>query len=96
MLAGMNLPPDPADDRRTVPRHLRDSEHQAAPGTAGAGLRREDVPVRRTARGTVLLLVAGAALGAGWWLGATVPLGVACLAVAVVAGVFASLSFLRR
>jgi hypothetical protein len=90
MLAGMNLPPDPADDRRTVPRHLRDSEHQAAPGTAGAGLRREDVPVRRAARGTVLLLVAGAALGA------TLPLGVACLAVAVVAGVFASLSFLRR
>jgi hypothetical protein len=23
----MTLPPSPTDDRRTVPRHLRDSEH---------------------------------------------------------------------
>ncbi len=96
MLSGMNLPVDPAKERRAVPRHLRDVEHDPAPDTAGSGVRRRDVPVRRRARGTVLLVVAAGALAGGLWLGATVPAGVACLCGAAVAGVFASLSFRRR
>ena len=39
---GMNLPRAPRDDRRTVPRHLRDSEHDMSGGAPGSGTRTED------------------------------------------------------
>ena len=91
----MNQPVDPAKDRRAVPRHLRDTEHEPAPQTAGAGMRSGDVPVRRQVRGLVLLALAAAALAAGLWLRATAPWGVACIAGAVVAGAFAALAFRR-
>jgi hypothetical protein len=65
MLAGMDLPPpSPAassDDRRAVPRRLRDSEHEPAPDTAGSGMRRGDVLARRGGRGVLLLAIAAAA-----------------------------------
>jgi hypothetical protein len=92
----MNLPVDPASERRTVPRHLRDTEHQGAPDTQGSGMRRADFPGRQRLRGLLLLGIAAAALAAGLWFGTGAPLGLACLCVAVAAGVLASLSFRRR
>ncbi len=92
----MNLPVEPANDRRAVPRHLRDVEHEPAPETAGSGARSKDVPVRRRARGALLLVVAGTALAAAVWLGTTATLGIGCLCVAILAAVFAALSFRRH
>ena len=96
MLCGMHSPADPVEDRRTVPRHLRDTEHGPAPETPGSGARRRDVPVRRWARGLLLLVVSAVALAGGLWLGVGVPLGVTFLSVAAIAAALASLSFRRQ
>ena len=32
----MNLPPEPKDDRRAVPRHIRDGEHDMLEDTLGS------------------------------------------------------------
>ena len=42
MLRGMSLPGEPPDDRRTVPRHLRDTEHDGVRDTAASGIRKVD------------------------------------------------------
>jgi len=36
MLGGMNLPPVPDQDRRTVPRHIRDGEHSLLDESLGS------------------------------------------------------------
>jgi hypothetical protein len=59
----------PAKDRRVVPRHLRDSEHDPVASTSVAGTRAEDAAQSR-ARGWVmwLALVAVATATVWWWL----------------------------
>jgi hypothetical protein len=66
MLLVMEKPADPANDRRTVPRHLRDGEHELA-GSGIFGMRAEDL--RGAGRGKVWLLavLAMAAVAAGLW-----------------------------
>lgn len=61
---GMNLPPDPANDRRAVPRHIRDGEHElwqdaveVAQGAASRGRR----------WGVLICVVVIAALVLGLW-----------------------------
>ena len=70
-VCGMNLPPVPRDERRTVPRHLRDSEHDPSGAAPGAGSRAEDGHdagrrLRTWIYAGVLLL-----LGIGLWFGLT-------------------------
>jgi hypothetical protein len=66
MLRGMNEPLPPGIDRRTVPRHLRDSEHDAAASTGAFGQRAEDALSRR-GRGWALTGLAFAVALAAWW-----------------------------
>lgn len=64
-MRGMNLPPDSPNDRRAVPRHIRDGEHEmwqdAAETAAGAA------GPRRRWRVLVFVVVV-AALVLGLWL----------------------------
>ncbi len=41
MLRGMS-PLEPSDDRRAVPRHLRDGEHDGVRDTSASGIRKAD------------------------------------------------------
>jgi len=60
--------PTPANDRRAVPRHLRDGENDLLSSTGAFGRRAGDALSRR-GRGWVLVLAAVvAALAAGWLL----------------------------
>jgi|SRR5687768_652510 len=43
----MNSPRIPGDERRTVPRHLRDSEHDSSREAPGTGSRAEDGGLKR-------------------------------------------------
>jgi len=63
------MPITEGHDRRTVPRHLRDSEHDTIATTSAAGARAEDA-VRGRARSWALWLacVVAAAAIAWWWL----------------------------
>ena len=58
----MNLPPAPGDDRRALPRHIRDAEHHAWRDVPGSPEGRE--AAGRRAR-LWMYLVAIAALGLG-------------------------------
>jgi hypothetical protein len=68
MLGGMNLPAEPKEERRAVPRHMRDGENDLLSDTGVFGMRASDV---RGGRGRVvlyaLLVLAGA--GAAAWFG---------------------------
>jgi hypothetical protein len=63
----MNLPPDSANDRRTVPRHLRDSEHGMSADNSGLYARRTD---GASGPGRVVIwsgIALGAVAAALWW-----------------------------
>ena len=70
MLRGMSSPEDssenPPDDRRAVPRHLRDGENDLLSSTGTFGQRTEDAAARR-GRGWALVLVAVAVVAAAGW-----------------------------
>ena len=58
---------DQSNDRRAVPRHLRDGENDLLSSTGAFGQRAEDA--RRRGRGWALVLFAVAlAVAAGWFL----------------------------
>lgn len=64
----MNLPP--RDERRTVPRHLRDSEHDMSGMAPGSGRRAEDARnVRAAVRIWVYAAVSAVLVGTALWLG---------------------------
>ena len=67
MLGGMNLPRDPDSDRRTVPRHLRDSEHSMSTEIPGFGARAEDVPSSKTRVIVFAAVAIGAVVAALWY-----------------------------
>ena len=63
-VAGMNLPGEPANDRRSVPRHIRDGEHDSFEDTMSG------LPPAKAARGRWLLIwlvVAALAVGLVAW-----------------------------
>jgi hypothetical protein len=63
----MILPADPPNDRRTVPRHIRDGEHDMLEETLGSTRRKSD-SVGRRAR--LWIYLAGiVAAGVGLWFG---------------------------
>jgi hypothetical protein len=68
MLRGMALPSDPSHERRAVPRHMRDGEHDPLADTGIFGARATDV---RGGRGRMLVyaLVVLAAAGVAAWFG---------------------------
>ena len=61
----MNLPPEPKDDRRAVPRHIRDGEHDMLEDTLGSNPGGAAAPGRR-ARLWIYIGILLAA-GAGLW-----------------------------
>jgi hypothetical protein len=68
MLRPMSLPVEPKEERRAVPRHMRDGENDLLSDTGVFGMRSTDV---RGGRGRLILyalLVLGAA-GLAAWLG---------------------------
>jgi hypothetical protein len=65
----MTLPPSPPDDRRTVPRHLRDSEHDMSPSAPGSGTRAEDARGGPGPRTWIYAAILAVAVGIGLWLG---------------------------
>jgi hypothetical protein len=70
-VCGMTLPPNPAsDDRRTVPRHLRDSEHDMTGSAPGSGMRVGDAhDAGRRWRNWLYAGLLVALVGASLWLG---------------------------
>jgi hypothetical protein len=64
MLRAMNGP----EDRRSVPRHLRDGENDLLSSTGTFGQRAEDAASRRGPGWAVALAAVAAALAAGWFL----------------------------
>ena len=67
MLRGMGSPEDSGNDRRAVPRHLRDGENDLLSSTGAFGQRAEDATAGR-GRGWALILFAVAlAVAAGWF-----------------------------
>jgi len=68
MLRAMTSPEDPSNDRRAVPRHLRDGDNDLLSSTGAFGQRAEDARAGRR-RGWALALAAlAAALAVGWFL----------------------------
>jgi hypothetical protein len=68
MLRAMATAEEPGNDRRAVPRHLRDGENDLLSSTGAFGRRAEDAASRR-GRGWALLVAALAAvLAAAWFL----------------------------
>jgi hypothetical protein len=66
----MNLPPREKEDRRTVPRHLRDSEHDMSGAAPGAGTRAEDASDSgRRVRGWVYIVLAALVVAMSLWIG---------------------------
>jgi hypothetical protein len=65
----MNLPPSTREDRRTVPRHLRDSEHDITDMAPGAGMRGEDAGGSRRLRGWVYVALAALVVAMSLWIG---------------------------
>jgi hypothetical protein len=68
MLRGMSTPEEPANDRRSVPRHLRDGENDLLASTGTFGQRAMDARPRRVSGWVVALLALAAVLAAGWFL----------------------------
>jgi hypothetical protein len=68
MLGGMTLPAEPKEERRAVPRHMRDAENALLSDTGVFGMRSTDV---RGGRGRMVLcaLLVLAAAGAAAWFG---------------------------
>jgi len=66
MLRAMNAPEHSGNDRRAVPRHLRDGENDLMSSTGVFGQRAEDGATRR-GLWVLIVLVVVAALAA-WWL----------------------------
>jgi len=64
----MNLPSNPDEDRRTVPRHLRDSEHEKLSDTGAFGQRAEDALSRRGWFWVAFALSVALAAAAWFWL----------------------------
>jgi hypothetical protein len=62
-------PPAPSDERRTVPRHLRDSEHDMSGAAPGSGTRTEDVGGNRRLRGWIYAILAALAVAFSLWIG---------------------------
>jgi hypothetical protein len=65
----MKLPPSSREDRRTVPRHLRDSEHDMTGAAPGAGARADDTGGSRRLRGWVYVLLAALVVVMSLWIG---------------------------
>lgn len=65
----MNPPPSSGEDRRTVPRHLRDSEHDMTGTAPGAGMRAEDAGGSRRLRGWVYVVLAALVVVMSLWIG---------------------------
>jgi hypothetical protein len=68
MLRPMSPTEDPANDRRAVPRHLRDGENDLLSATGTFGQRLEDARSRRGRGWAVAAGVVAAALAAAWLL----------------------------
>jgi len=66
---GMTLPPGPPDDRRTVPRHLRDSEHDMGGSAPGSGMRAEDARSSAGSRIWIYAAIFAVVAGIGLWFG---------------------------
>jgi hypothetical protein len=67
---GMESPP--RDERRTVPRHLRDSEHDMSGSAPGSGRRAEDARNARLGlRVWIYAVVSAVMVGIAIWLGFT-------------------------
>ena len=63
---GMNDPPVPGEERRDIPRHLRDGEHDVSRAAPGAGTRVGDaIGAARRRRGWIYLAVVALAVLAG-------------------------------
>jgi hypothetical protein len=58
-------PPD--SDRRSMPRHLRDSEHEGVEHTSVAGVRAEDAAPPRVRGWALWLALVALAAGTAWW-----------------------------
>jgi hypothetical protein len=63
----MNSPQQPANDRRAVPRHMRDGEHELMEQTGSFQARATDVKGGRGRMILYALLVLGAAGVAAWF-----------------------------
>ena len=61
-------PDDPANDRRAVPRHLRDSEHEKLSDTGVFGQRAEDAVSRKRGIWIAIALVVALAAAAWFWI----------------------------
>jgi hypothetical protein len=68
MLGPMSLPVEPKEERRAVPRHMRDGENDLLSDTGVFGMRSTDVRGGRARMILYALLVLGAA-GLAAWLG---------------------------
>jgi hypothetical protein len=68
MLGGMTLPVEPKEERRAVPRHMRDGENDLLSDTGVFGMRSTDVRGGRLRMILYALLVLAAA-GFAAWLG---------------------------
>jgi hypothetical protein len=68
MLGAMSLPEDSDNDRRAVPRHLRDGENDLLSSTGAFGQRTEDAASRRGRAWALIIGGLTAALALGWLL----------------------------
>ena len=68
MLRVMSSPVDPDNDRRAVPRHLRDGENDLLSSTGAFGQRAEDARPRRALGWLLVTAALAAALVLGWLL----------------------------
>jgi hypothetical protein len=65
----MTLPPKSGEDRRLVPRHLRDSEHDQSGAAPGSGTRAEDAGSGRRLRAWVYAVIAALVVATTLWIG---------------------------
>ena len=65
----MNLPPKTGEDRRSVPRHLRDSEHDLPGAAPGSGTRAEDADGSRRMRAWIYAVIAVLVGASSLWIG---------------------------
>jgi hypothetical protein len=66
MLGAMGSPEDSDNDRRAVPRHLRDGENDLLSSTGAFGQRTEDAASRR-GRWALILFALAVVAAAGWF-----------------------------